>query len=37
MGPMIMKDLQYSDYLMLMAYDEHYGGGSPDPVKYRIC
>lgn len=22
----------YSDYLMLMAYDEHYGGGSPGPV-----
>jgi hypothetical protein len=23
---------KYSDYLMVMAYDEHYGGGAPGPV-----
>lgn len=23
---------QYADYLMIMTYDEHYGGGNPGPV-----
>lgn len=33
-----MKLSEYSDYLMLMAYDESYNGGSVGPVtKFIIC